>query len=57
MVTPFIEEEEGVEEEVGKEENGWVRGHLKEKQFEGLGEVLPMELEGEMEEASIPKTL
>ena len=53
MVTLFIE----AEEEVEKVENGWVRDHLKEKQFEGLGEVLPMELEGEMEEDSIPKPL
>ena len=59
MVTLFIEEEaeEEVEEEVEEEENGWVRDHLKEKQFEGLGEVLPMELELEMEKDSIPKPL
>ena len=44
-------------EEVGEEEIEWVRDCLKEKQFKGLGEVLPMELEGEMEEDSIPKTL
>ena len=29
MVTLFIEEEEGAEEEVEEEENGWVRDHLK----------------------------
>ena len=51
----FIEEEEGSEEEVEEEENGWVREHLKEKQSKGLGEVLPMEMEGEMEEDSIPR--
>ena len=55
MVTLFIEEEEGAEEEVEEEENGWVRDHLKEKQSEGFGEVLPMEMEGEMEEDSIPR--
>ena len=42
---PFIEEEEGAEEEVEEEENGLVRYHLKEKQSEGLGGVLPMEME------------
>ena len=57
MVTLFIEEEEGAEEEVEEEENGWVRDHLKEKESEGLGEVLPMEMEGEMEEDSIPRPL
>ena len=40
-----------------EKENGWVRDHLKEKQSEGLEEVFPMELEGEMEEDSIPRTL
>ena len=53
MVTLFIEEEEGAEEE----ENGGVRDHLKEKQSEGLGEVLPMEIEEEMGEDSIPRLL
>ena len=57
MVTLFIEEEEWAEEEVEEEENGWVRDCLKEKQSEGLGKVLPMELEGEMEEGSIPRPL
>ena len=61
MVTLFIEEEEGaeeeVEEEVEEEENGWVRDHFKEKRLEGLGEVLPMEMEGEMEKDSIPRPL
>ena len=47
VVTLFIEEEEGTEEEVEEEDNGWVRDHLKEKQSEGLGEVLLVELEGE----------
>ena len=55
IVTLFIEE--GAEEEVEEEENGWVRDHLKEKQSKGSGEVFPMELEGEMEEDSIPKPL
>ena len=54
---PYIEEEEGAEEEVEEEENGWVRDCLKEKQSEGMGEVLPMEMEGEMEEDSIPRPL
>ena len=45
MVTLFIEEEEGAEEEAEEEENGWVKDHLKEKQTEGLEEVLPMEME------------
>ena len=52
MVTLFIEEE--AEEEVGEEENGWVRDHLKEKQFEGLGEVLPMALEGKRKRILFP---
>ena len=58
-VTLYIEEEEGAEEEVEVEEgeNGWVRDHLKENQSEGLGEVLLMEMEGEMEEDSIPRPL
>ena len=47
MVTLFIEEEEGAEEEAEEEENGWVKDHLKEKQMEGLEEVLPMEMEEE----------
>ena len=51
MVTLFLEE--GTEEEVEEEENGWVRDHLKEKQSEGLREILPME----MEEDSIPSPL
>ena len=45
VLTLFKEEEEGAEEEVEEEENGWVRDHLKEKQSGGLGEVLPMEME------------
>ena len=57
MVTLFIEEEEGAEEEVEEEENGLVRECLKEKQSEGLGEVFPVELEGEMEDDSIPRSL
>ena len=57
MVTLFIKEEEGAEEEIEEEENGWVKGHLKEKQSEGLGEVLPMEMEEEMGEDSIPRLL
>ena len=57
MVTLFIEEEEGEEEEVEEEENEWVRDCLKEKQSKGLGEVLPVEMEGEMEEDSIPRPL
>ena len=54
MVTLFIEEKEGAKEEVEEEENGLVRDHLKEKQLEALGEVLSMEMEGEMEEDFIP---
>ena len=42
MVTLFIEEEEGAEEEVEEEESGLVKDHLKDMQSEGLGEVLPM---------------
>ena len=57
MVTFFIEEEEGAEEEVEQEDSGWVRGHLREIQLEDLGEVLLKDLEGEMEEDSIPKAL
>ena len=57
MVTLFIEEEEGAEEEVGEEENGWVRDCLKEKQIEGLEEVLPVEMEEEMEEYFILRPL
>ena len=34
-----------------------MRDHLREIQFEGLGEVPLEELEGEMEEDSIPKPL
>ena len=41
MVTLFIEEEEGAEEE----ENGWVKDCLKEKETKGLEEDLPMEME------------
>ena len=55
MVTLFIEEEEGAEEEVEEEENRWVRDHLKSPEV--LGEVLPMEMEGEMGEDSIPRPL
>ena len=57
MVTLFIEEEEGAEEEVEEEENGWVKDHLKEKQTEGLEEVLLMEMEEEMEEDFILRPL
>ena len=57
IVTLFIEEEEGTEEEAEEEENGWVRDHLKEKQIEGLEEVLPMEMEEEMGEDSILRPL
>ena len=32
-----------------KEENGQVKDHLRERQMEGLEEVLPMEMEEEME--------
>ena len=53
MVALFIEK--GAEEEVEEEENGWVRDHLKEKQPEVLGEDLPMEMEGEIGEDSIPR--
>ena len=53
MMTLFIEEEEGAEEE----ENGWVKDHLKEKQSEGLEEVLPVEMEEEMGEDSILRHL
>ena len=53
MVTLFIEEKEGAEEE----ENGWVRDCLKEKQCEGLEEVLPMEMEEEVGKDSIPRLL
>ena len=54
---PFYRGRGRAKEEVGEEENGWVRDCLEEKQFKGLGEVLPMELQGEMEEDSIPKPL
>ena len=57
MVTLFIEEEEGAEEEVEEEENGWVRDHLKENQSKGLGGVLPMKMEEEMGQNSIPRLL
>ena len=57
MVTLFIEEEEGAEEEVEEEGSKWVRDHLREIQLEGLGEVPLKELQGEMEEESIPKVL
>ena len=56
-VTLFIEEEEGAEKELEEEESGWMRDCLKENQSESLGEVLPMEMEGEMEEDSIPGPL
>ena len=56
-MTLFIEEEEGAEEEVEEEENGWVRDHLKQKQSEGLGGVLPMEMEEKMGEDSILRLL
>ena len=56
MVSLFIEEQEGAEEEVDKEENGWVRDHLKEKQSKGLGGVLPVVME-EMGEDSISRLL
>ena len=55
MLTLFIEEEEGAQEEVEEEENGWVRDHLKENHSEVLGKVLSMELEVEMEKNSIPR--
>ena len=54
MVTLFIEEEEGAEEEVEGEDYGQVRDHLKEKQSEGLGEVFPMELEGKWKRILFP---
>ena len=57
MVTLFIEEMEGAEEEAEEEENGWVRDHLKEKQSKGLEEVIPMEMEEEMGEDSILRPL
>ena len=57
MVTLFIEEEEGAEEEAEEEENGWVRDCLREKQSEGLEEVLPVEMEEEVGEDSIPRLL
>ena len=57
MATFFIEEGEGAEEEVEEEKNGWVGDCLKKKQSKGLGEVLPMEMEGEMGEDSIPRFL
>ena len=57
METLFIEEEEGAEEEVEKEETGWVKDHLKQKLSEDLGGVLPMEMEEEMGEDSIPRLL
>ena len=53
MVTLSIEEDEGAEEE----ENGWVRDHLKEKQSKGSEEVLPMEMEEEVGEDSIPRLI
>ena len=52
--TLFIEEEEVAEEEVEEEESGWARDHLKEKLSEDLGGVLPVEMEEEMGEDSIP---
>ena len=54
---PFYRGRGRAEEEVEEKENGWVRDHLKEKQSEGLGEVLPMEMEGEIEGDSIPRPL
>ena len=57
MVTLFIEEEEGAEEEVEEEENYWARDLLTEIQFEDLGEVPLKDLEGEMEKDFIPKAL
>ena len=57
METLFREEEEGAEEEVEEEENGWVRYNLKEKQSEDFGGVLPMVMEEEMGEDSIPRLL
>ena len=54
MVTPLIEEEEGAEEEVEEEENGWVRDCLREKQSKGLGEVLPVEMEGKWKRILFP---
>ena len=57
MVTLFIEEEEGAEEGVEKEESKQVRDLLTEIQLEGLGEVPLKDLEGGMEEDFIPKAL
>ena len=57
MVTLYIEEEEGADEGVEEEENGWVRDHLKEKQPKVLGEVVHMNKEGEMGEDSFPRPL
>ena len=54
---PFYRGRGRAEDEVEEEENGWVRDHSKEKQSKGLGEVFSMELEGEMEEDSIPRPL
>ena len=57
MVTLFIEEEEGAEEEVEEEKNQKARNLLTEIQFKGLGEVPLEDLEGEMEDDFIPKAL
>ena len=51
---PFIEVEEGAEEEVEVEENGLVRDCLKEKQPKGLGEVLPMRWKGKQKRILFP---
>ena len=55
MVTLSIEEEGGAEEEVEEGESWWVRDLLREIQLEDLGEAPLEDLEGEMEEDSIPK--
>ena len=57
MVTLFIEEEEGAEEEGEEGESKRVRDLLREIQLEGSGEVPLKGLVGEMEEDSIPKAL
>ena len=54
---PFYRGRGRAEEEVEEEENGWVKDHLKEKQTEGLEEVLPIEMEEEMEEDFILRPL
>ena len=55
MVTLFIEEEEGAEEEVEEEENKWVRDLLRQIQPKALGEVPLENLEGEMEIILFPR--